>query len=47
MIPRSIVMGFALMISAVGFGHMVGAQDTQPSSTAFMKANKNMMDAMR
>jgi len=46
MIPRSVIMGFALMIPAVGFSHMVSAQDIQPSSTAFMNANKKMMDMM-
>ena len=40
-------MGFAAMIPAIGFSPVVSAQDTQPSSTAFMNANKNMMDAMR
>ena len=46
MIPRSIKMAFALLFPAVGFSHTASAQDTQPSSMAFMNANKSMMDAM-
>ena len=46
MIPRSIILAFAFMVPAVGFSPVVSAQDTQPSSMAFVHANKSMMDAM-